>query len=333
MSESQNQGFAWLHGVAERLREELDADAAPRPETLTVRQFLAQFGYARRRSRVVGEIREHLASNGLYTFPDFEFEYVDNLISVELDVDEVETENPRIDPTALVDILDAAHNSPVCVTPDDALVKATTLMQTGDYSQLPVMTTERDVKGIVSWQSIGEAYVRGRHPETVKECMEAAHEVDVKMPLVNATDQICEHGYVLVRGGTDRKITGIVTAVDLAYQFKQLAHPFLLIGEIEHHLRNLVRRKFTVEELDDVSDGNKEIRGPDDLTFGGYCRLLEKPGAWAKLELNVDRKVFVDLLQAVRHVRNDIMHFSPDDHEPADIIRLDRMAQFLRKLR
>ncbi|MDE0711379.1 MAG: CBS domain-containing protein [Rhodospirillales bacterium] len=334
MSESHNQGVAWLQNLAKRLQDELDAGAAPQPETLTVRQFLANFGYARRRGRVVGEIRENLAFYGLQASPDFELQYIDSPITVELKVDITETEDNRLenDPTVRVGILDAAHNSPVRVAPDDLLVKATTLMQMEDYSQLPVMTTDRTVKGIVSWQSIGEAYARGSFPKTVKECMEEAYEVDENMPLASAANVICDQGYVLVRGGTDDRITGIVTAVDLAHQFKQGAHPFLLIGEIEHHLRNLVRRKFTVEELDGASDGSKEVRGPDDLTFGGYCRLLEKPEAWAKLELNVDRKAFIDLLQSVRSVRNDIMHFTPDDHDPSDIMRLERMAQFLRKL-
>ena len=149
----------------------------------------------------MAEIRESLASHGLRTSPDFEFEYVDNSISVELEVDiaEIDADKPRNDPTVRVDILEAAHNSPVRAAPDDPLAKATTLMRIEDYSQLPVMTTDRDVKGIVSWQSIGEAYARGHNPVMVRECMEEAHEVDEKMPLADATDKICKQGYVLER--------------------------------------------------------------------------------------------------------------------------------------
>ena len=277
--------------------------------------------------------RESLALHGLRTSPDFEFEYVDDSITVELEVDiaEIDADKPRNDPTVRVALLEAAHRPPLRVAPDDPLVKATTLMRIEDYSQLPVMTNDRDVRGMVSWQSIGEVYARGHNPVMVRECMEDAHEIDEKMPLADATDKICEHGYVLVRA-SDRRITGIVTAVDIANQFKQGAHPFFLIGEIEYHLRNLVRRKFTVEELGSASDGNKEVRGPDDLTFGGYCRLLEKPEAWETLGLNVDRKSFVDLLHSVREIRNDIMHFTPDEHDPSDIDRLERMALFFRKL-
>ena len=47
---------------------------------------------------------------------------------------------------------------------------------------------------------------------------------------------------VLVRNG-DRIVTGIVTATDLSGLFRQLAGPFLFIGEIEGHLRNLIHGK------------------------------------------------------------------------------------------
>lgn len=323
----------WLQKLAERMRDEMNADAVPQVERLTVRQFLGRFGYARRGPRVVSTIRNELESYGLRTYPDFEYEYVDDHISLELDLEdeEVVPGTNLFDPTVRIGVLPAAHNQPVRVTPDHALVKATTLMRMEDYSQLPVMIGERDVKGIISWRSVGEAYADKRNPKIVRECMEDAHEVNSNMMLTDATERICNHGYVLVRG-EDKTITGIVTAADLANQFKQRAHPFLLIGEIEHHLRNLVRRRFTVEELAAASDGNKIVSGPDDLTFGGYCRLLERNESWEKLRLEIDRSEFVERLHSIRRIRNEVMHFSPDEHDPVDIKQLERMARFFRKI-
>lgn len=333
MSEYLDDVGNWLQVLAERMRDEMNADAVPQPERLTVRQFLGRFGYARRGPIVISTIRNELESHGLRTSPDFEYEYIDDYISLELDVDgeEIASNKDFLDPTVRIGILPAAHNQPVRVAPDHPLVKATTLMRMEDYSQLPVMTNERDVKGIISWRSVGEAYSDKRNPKKVQECMEDAHEVDSNMMLADATERICTHGYVLVRG-EDKKITGIVTAADLANQFKQQAQPFLLISEIEHHLRNLVRRRFTVEELASASDGNKPVIGPDDLTFGGYCRLLEGKEAWDKLQLEIDRNEFVERLHSIRRIRNEIMHFSPDEHEPVDIMQLERMAQFFRKI-
>ena len=119
-------------------------------------------------------------------------------------------------------------------------------MRIEDYSQLPVMPNEHSVKGVISWKSIGAAHSEGRTPSHVRECMVAPCVVDIQTTLGDATALIYEHDYVLVQG-KDGMITGIVTAADLALEFKQLTHPFLLIGEIEHHLRNLVQGKFSVE--------------------------------------------------------------------------------------
>ena len=118
----------------------------------------------------------------------------------------------------------------------------------------------------------------------------------------------------------------------MAVQFKQLTHPFLLIGEIEHHLRNLIQGKFSVDEFVAASGGDQEVRGPDDLTFSGYCRLLQTEAAWTKLNLNVDRVEFNNRLETIRQIRNDVMHFSPDPRDSSEIRGLERMARFCRSL-
>ena len=333
MSEPQKSVDDWLNEMAQRMQGEKDAGAAPIPETLTVREFLAKFGNARRGHWVVSSIRQQLERHHLRTSPDFQFEYIDNPISIERDDDDEATNEERQPPSPIVRVssLTAAHTNPVSVAPDDPLAKATTVMWMEDYSQLPVMTTPREVRGVVSWRSIGKAYADGRNPENVRECMEEAHTIDAKTTLADATYEILKHDYVLVRG-EDKVIAGIVTAADLADQFRQLAHPFLLIGEIEYHLRNLVRGKFTVEEFTESTKGENEVKGPDDLTFGGYCRLLERREWWEKLKLNIDRKELIRRLEIVRIIRNDVMHFSPDGIELVDVKRLEQMAEFLREL-
>ena len=323
----------WLCEVAQRMQRDKDAGAAPKPETLTVRELLAKFGNIRRGQWVVSSIRQQLEKHNLRTSPDFQYEYIDNPISLEHDDDDEATDEAKKFPSPVVrvDSLTAAHTNPVRVAPDDPLVRATTIMQIEDFSQLPVMTTDREVKGVVSWRSIGRIYADGGTPERVRECMEEAHTIDTNATLADATNEILKYDYVLVRA-KDKMITGIVTAADLADQFRQLAHPFLLIGEIEYHLRNLVRGKFTIEEFTYAAQGEKPIKGPDDLTFGGYCRLLERKESWEKLQLNVDRNELIKRLERVRNIRNDVMHFSPDGVEVADVKLLEQIAEFLRQL-
>ena len=225
MPELQNTVDAWLCGVAQRIQGERKAGAAPKAETLTVREFLDKFGKARRGYRVVAQVRHKLDKYHLSSSPDFEFEYIDNPISIELDDDvEAKDSNKKSESsTVRVDSLTAAHNNPVRVAPDDPLVRATTVMRIVGFSQLPVMTSKRDVKGAISWRSIGMAYSNGRNPNVVRECMEDAHEIDAKTTLAEVTHEIWKHDYILVRG-KDRIVSGIVTAADLADQFRQLEH-------------------------------------------------------------------------------------------------------------
>ena len=149
--------------------------------------------------------------------------------------------------------------------------------------------------------------------------------------LFDAIGKVSEHGYVLVRGG-DRTITGIVTATDLSYQFGQLAEPFLFVGEIEGHLRNLIHGKFRLDQLRDASDRKRPIEGSADLTFGEYCRLLENKDNWELLNLNIDRAVFIEHLKSIRDIRNNVMHFNPDGLDEAQRKAIRNVARFFDRL-
>src|SRR5262245_47875706 len=59
------------------------------------------------------------------------------------------------DPTFRVSKLAAANRAPVSLQPDSTITEAVTLMMANDFSQLPVFSGDRNVKGAVSWRSIG----------------------------------------------------------------------------------------------------------------------------------------------------------------------------------
>lgn len=327
-------GYEWLSEIAERMKADIGRAAAPTPEQITVREFVAKFGYAKRGAYIANIIRNGLDNFGLRTNPDFERVYMGETIAVELHSEATDSASPGEPDSAThrIGTLEAANKRPVSVNPDDPLEKATTIMQIHDYSRLPVMVGAREVKGVISWQSIGRSLSLVQKCEYVRECMETVREIPASTPLFNAIGGIAEHGYVLVRG-EDNLITGIVTSGDISDQFMQLAGPFLLIGEIEGHLRRLAHRKFTVEEMQNASpEGQGNIEGLANLTLGGYCRLLQNPEHWERLNLNIDRKEFVKHLDSVRKIRNDIMHFNPDGLSDEDISMLKAIARFLANL-
>lgn len=313
----------------EKIAEQIEKGVVP-PQC-TVRTLVRWFGAERRGYNIVRNIRSGLERARLRTVPDFEYAYFDGYMSFV----SASKESPIGDPTYRIGALESANQKPVSVKPDNSLSKATTLMLSLEFSQLPVMTTDREVKGVVSWESIGSRLALGRNCNLVRECMDAPQLIRIDASLFAAIEIIARHDYVLVTD-IDDTVRGIVTATDLSQQFRQLAEPFLLIGEIENHIRLLLHGKFTVKELRDATnpcDEDRNVEGISDLTFGEYVGLLENETRWNKLNLAIDRSEFVKSLNEVREIRNDVMHFDPQGLSDDELKTLRGLARFLQGLR
>jgi len=61
-------------------------------------------------------------------------------------------------------------------------------------------------------------------------------------------------------------------------------------------------------------------------------RLLQNPATWTKMDLSIDREELTKLLDGVRLIRNDVMHFDPDPMTPKELGTLKRAVRFLQKL-
>ena len=325
----------YLERIAKANREAAEGGAAPTPEKLSVRRLLGLFGYAKRGRLVVSTIRNALEDNGLRTTPDFESVWIDREISIELDRESANGSVEPVaveDPTVRIDALAAAHRKPTVADPDSPLRDATTLMLLNDYSQLPVTQNRRKIRGMITWKSIGSRLSSGVECSLVRHCINPhVQEVRLGTPLLDAVSGIARHGYTLVRSSTD-EIVGIVTTSDLSREFHELASPFLLIGEIEKYLHTLVHGRFTTEEIQAALPEGLTATGTADLTLGGYCRLLQKPANWAKLRLEFSRELFVARLEAVREIRNEVMHFRPDGLDPEKQQVLQGLVAFFRHL-
>ncbi len=354
--------------AAETLREIAEALRSGEPaHPVTVREFLTWFGAQRRGYGRAQRIRDALRSAELVTEPDFEGAYIGSEITFSLapnsaeDADDlqpslswaagspagsvsVDTATPLrpllgggvADPTYRIAKLAAANRVPISIAPDKSLHEAVTLMMLHDFSQLPVMQGERTVKGVISWQSIGSRLALRCGGESVRDFMDAAAEISADASLFGAIRTIVDRQYVLIRDAQQR-IAGIVTTSDLSLRFLQLAEPFLLLGEIENHIRRLIDGKFTLEEVREFrdlgDDPERKVESVTDLTFGEYLRLLENPTMWEKLSLQVDRASFVEQLDRVREIRNDVVHFDPDEIVEDELATLRRFVHFLQTLK
>jgi CBS-domain-containing membrane protein len=202
-----------------------------------------------------------------------------------------------------------------------------------NFSQLPVMTSNRDVKGLVTWKTLGRRFVLGSSCGTAQEAMEPHQEISADASLFSAIDVIVRHDCVLVRDST-RLISGIVTTHDLGVQFGSLSEPFLLLREIENHVGGILTHlsKAELAAGADPEDGDREIEDVADLTFGEYLRLLTNPKRWSKLGLKIDQSTFTHHLEEIRKIRNEVMHFDPEGIGPEDMTSLRSMVSFLRQL-
>ncbi len=239
------------------------------------------------------------------------------------------------DPTFRIGSLPAANKPLVVVGQEDKLANAVTLMLHHDFAQLPVMQGEREVKGMITWKSIATVKAFERQCEAVLHCTVSASIVDSDTTLFDAIPTIVENGYVLVRSRADKKITGIVTSSDLALHFQAQTEPFLLLREVELHLRQLLGEKVTIAEIQDLVGAaapNLRLQNIADLTFGQYVRLFQHDVVCSKLALKIDFGVLTKMLEKVRIIRNDVMHFDPDPVDVDDLKTLKLASQFMRQV-
>ena len=335
--------------------------AAGKRRWAKVKTLLSWFGQKGRGKHVVQSIRGALNEAGLFTHPEFTsgsvHDYIEFMTLPESgadpaaestdapatgDGDEADDEDPSESSSEAaaskfrIGMLEAANRPDEILTikRDKTVEEAVTLMMMHRYSQLPVTQNMRRIDGMISWRSMGRVRARGDACEYVRDCLEPVRILDQDDPFFEAVDTITEQEVVLIRG-RDRKITGIVTTADLSREYHQKAAPFLLLEAVEDRIRTLISRNLSAEEIKqagDPGDEKKKIEGVDDLTFGEYVRLLESRKNWEKLGLGIDRKRFVRLLNDVREVRNDVMHFRPDSSEPEDLDSVRKLRQLLEQL-
>ena len=105
---------------------------------------------------------------------------------------------PPIDAIIRVSSIPSANRGVVSVLLMDPISKATTLMSFEGYSQLAIMQGKREVRGVITWESIAKRSMLTPEPTTVADCRIDAHVIDSDASLFDAFPTIEKFGYVLV---------------------------------------------------------------------------------------------------------------------------------------
>lgn len=328
------------------------------PESITPRELINAFGFYRRTSGCVRTVNTYLAENGLETFPDYQGTWVDREIVLKLTpIAEHEAKDymrtfSREDPIKRLDILEEAHREPVCVMESDTLIKAETVMRLHNYSQLPVLNENGLLQSCITWESICFARSKGICTDVVKDYATEKYQIAmVNMPLLEAYELVYKHDYIIVVN-EDALPIGIVTIADLTSKFIAWTGPYMLTSEVEQLIRQLCDDKYPkaqvlekckkhglsdilkilqwkkedaehqeqIAKIDKIlQSAQKPICSLDDLTFGQYLEILKDSTNWNLLNLpNVDKGIFLEQLNKVREIRNDVMHFNMDEEDSAN---------------
>lgn len=300
------------------------------PKKVRARSIVRAFGFEKRTSRQRGVIDSFFDLEEMEVVPHYGNVWIDAF--VEIRPKELATRKVAMDPIRRLCELQSANNENVaCVTPGQSLNVATTIMLQNNYSQLPVTTKgKRGLIGYISWETIGIAHFQNVQSGVIKDYMSSkVISMSINTPLLTAIQSVYDHEFIVVEDET-HLVCGIVTTADISSQYLDRTAPFTMLEEIENHLRTIIDGKILKKQMEEVAqDKSHPICNIDDLCFGDYITLLGKH--WDRMELSsVDKSSFLERMEKVRLIRNDIMHFNPDTISDEDKACLVSTVRYLR---
>ena len=219
---------------------------------------------------------------------------------------------------------------PVYVSNNTNLTTAISIMLLNDYSQLPVTNNgTRGLCGFLSWKTIGAALVHGEKSTVVKDYKELSVPViSPETSLLDAISIIVKNDFAVVEKSGE--LVGIVTTADISEEFVSITEPYILIGEIENSLRNILNgAQILLDTLKKKCQTEGDIDSLDDLTFYNYIELLSDDEVWNKVGIIGDKKEVCHRLDEIREIRNEVMHSRLDSLCGNDIGKLRNFVGFL----
>ena len=225
---------------------------------------------------------------------------------------------------------------PVCISINDPVSKALTLMIEHDFSQLPVLggTNETFPAGLINYEGVlrGIRNFKAKLEDLrVRDVMTTAPVFNLDDDLFDTLDKLQDTNAVLI---VDRsKLVGIVTSYDSTEYFRNKTEDLMRVEDIELMIKEFINLAYTkngevdTEKLDEAigkvsatNNGNTELKVDrrkksfSELTLHDYISLLTMKDTWAFFEpiFGISRGSVVELLRGVRDIRNSLAHFRGD---------------------
>jgi hypothetical protein len=365
-SEPGRSGELTTQPVRQMLSSYLDGLGPLDERSVNVLELLTSMGTRRRSASAIGAIQDELTARGLEEYPPITVASLDGkvvlrrlpdtgppeaLSDVESPPDELDTSvdvNAHIvQAKALIGsrrlglyIGNVAPMSRPVISVnihDEPRVALTKMAMHGDQPVIAFTDkNQRNPAGAVTWQAVVRYQLSHGYgePEQIKDVLEKVERVFEGDELIPHIPLILSQSFLLVED-SERRVTRTITPSDLTKYFVEKTRAFLLVGDIEGILRDILVQRLhhkwdSVAAIEaEAYGGNRLPSSPDELSFGTYVQSLQRPDMWNDLRWRLDKKEFCQALDEVRIIRNEIMHFSPD----SDADNVDRLERFLALLR
>ncbi|GLY00537.1 CBS domain-containing protein [Actinoplanes sp. NBRC 101535] len=306
--------------------------AAGTPVSLSLRDLLGKWGATGLERDAIHRIDTDLTNAGLATEPDFRAVSPHHRLRLVLDRDDTPepAQNAR-DIGLTLGYLIGTKPPLTSVSPAASLEKALTEMEINDFSQLPVLADPSTLHGVVSWKSIGRRLRPGRDTTpSLSDVVDAPARIfDYDVLLRDALEALRTDEFILVRD-FERRIAGIITAADVVETYDRTTTPFILIGEVDQGLRQILRTTFDLETVQRACP-DARIRSFDKLSMFHYEQVLRDPGCWAALGWGLDQQVVAERVRELREIRNRVMHFDADLVPANEVAKLRHFLTMLRR--
>lgn len=240
----------------------------------------------------------------------------------------------------LSDIL-AQRKPPICVERSARSGDVLRLMAEYRFAQLPVVDKAGLLVGMVDQPTILSMYyfTKGDAPlleMAVDHVMEATPSLSADDTFFQAVELLTTPGVAAAVAVAEGRPVGILTGKDMTHLFRGLFEGMILVERIEGGLREKVSAAFPDEDSlnagaiaafgPDPENPHYARRNPHRLSFGDRLLFISDDDNWPTFEPVLGpRVVFLHLMERVRQVRNELMHFNGqmDPLERDVLIRAD----------
>jgi CBS domain-containing protein len=212
----------------------------------------------------------------------------------------------------------------VSVPPESTVRDALDIMRRHGFNQLPVVEG-KEVLGVFSYRSLAQGLLRlperVREPLTltVDDFLEDLRFAGISDELSILFDEFDIKDAVLI--GSQDRLLGVVTTIDVLRYFYTVASPYVLLREIELAIRELIRTSASPDELKECIEQSlrkhyDELKQPvpaclEEMNFNDYLQLLRFRGTWPRFAPAFGRNCDLVLAKVapLPSLRNDVFHF------------------------